>query len=280
MKKLITIVYLLLVTATFAQKKSPEITVMSYNIRLNVASDGPNAWPNRKDWVNHLLRFYEADIFGVQEALHQQMLDLSRMSEFAYSGKGRDDGQTAGEYSAIFYKTARFTKLDEGTFWLSDTPEQPSYGWGAQIRRVCSWVKLKDRHTKKTFFVFNTHFDHQSVPARENSAKLITQRVQSIAGNTPVILTGDLNTGPSTPPVQTLLQSFTDTRKASVLPAYGIEDTFTGFNYQDKQNGDRIDYILFKGNFTVLKQGTLTDFNAEQRFPSDHFPVLAKMRLN
>lgn len=144
------------------------IEVISYNIRMNTSGDGEHAWPSRKADVVNLLRFHRADIFCVQEALPGQMDDLAMaFSDFSFEGVGRDDGIREGEFSAVFYSRERFKKLDGGTFWLSETPEECSFGWDAACRRVCSWVELKDWESGTTLHVFNTHFDHRGVESEE-----------------------------------------------------------------------------------------------------------------
>src|SRR5574341_935321 len=127
------------------------ICVMSFNIRLNTPADSANAWPHRKDMVASMMRFHRADLTGVQEALKDQMDDLTNLlPEFGWMGVGRDDGKAAGEYSAIFYLKDRFTVLEQKTFWLSETPEKPgSLGWDAACVRIVTWAKFKDKKTRK-----------------------------------------------------------------------------------------------------------------------------------
>src|SRR5690606_27741142 len=118
------------------------------------------------------LSFHEADIFNVQEALPEQMDDLTAaFPGFDHVGVGRDDGIRSGEHMGIFYKKARFTKIQDGMFWLSPTPEKPGMGWDAACNRTCTWIKLKDNITGKKFFILNTHLDHRGNTAREEGAK-------------------------------------------------------------------------------------------------------------
>jgi endonuclease/exonuclease/phosphatase family metal-dependent hydrolase len=152
--------------------QSQELNVMTFNIRLNIKSDSLNAWPYRKDNAASQIRFHNVHILGVQEALHEQMMDLSQsLSQYKYVGVGRDDGIIKGEYSAIFYDTAKLILLGSSTFWLSLTPEIPgSKSWDAAITRIVTWAKFTHVRSKKTFFVFNTHFDHIGKEARRESA--------------------------------------------------------------------------------------------------------------
>ncbi|CCH53633.1 Endonuclease/exonuclease/phosphatase [Fibrisoma limi BUZ 3] len=261
----------------FAQKTTP-IRVASYNIRFNNPKDGINAWPNRKEMVKSLVRYHGFDLFGVQEALRGQLNDLAEMNEFAFLGKGRDDGKEAGEHSAIFYKKDRFNVLDSGDFWLSETPDKPGKGWDATCcNRICSWAKFRDRTTKKDFYFFSVHFDHQGVEARRQSGKLMVQKIKEIAKNEPVICVGDLNSTPDTEQVQTIQTLLNDSYRVTAMPPYGPVGTFNGFKFEAPMK-DRIDYIFVSKNIDVLKYAVLTDAN-EQRYPSDHQPVVATVVL-
>jgi len=167
------------------------LKVMTYNIRYNNPNDGENAWPKRKELVANLVRFHQVDLLGVQEALKDQMDDLSQLlPEFNWIGAGRDDGREKGEYSSILFRKERFALLQQRTFWLSATPEQAgSIGWDAAITRVCTWGKFKDKQTGKIFFLFNSHFDHVGERARLESAGLILKNIQALAKVEPIIVT-------------------------------------------------------------------------------------------
>ncbi len=143
------------------------LRVMTFNLRLNLASDGPNAWPLRKEIVASMIRFHRADILGVQEALPDQLRDLDALlPQFSRFGVGRST-ERSGEHSAIFYRKDRFDLLAEDTFWLSETPNVPGVkGWDAAYERIVTWGRMRDRQTGKVFFHFNTHFDHVGQVAR------------------------------------------------------------------------------------------------------------------
>ncbi|CAG4994501.1 hypothetical protein DYBT9275_01405 [Dyadobacter sp. CECT 9275] len=275
MKKITILLFLLItVYSTFAQKTSP-IIIASYNLRLNTDSDGINAWPNRKENVKALIRFHEFEIFGVQEGFRDQLNDLSELSDFAFIGKGRDDGKEAGEHSAIFYKKDRFKLLQSGDFWLSETPEKPGKGWDATCcNRICSWGKFKDITTKKEFYLFNVHFDHRGVEARRQSGNLMVKKIKEIAGNSTVILTGDFNSTPETEQIKTIQTLLNDSYQVTKVAPYGPEGTFNSFKF-DAPMDKRIDYIFVSKNVEVLKYGVLTDAK-EKRYPSDHQPVMIK----
>ena len=164
------------------------LRVISYNVRFNNPGDGINAWPERRDRVAALLRFHEADLIGVQEALAGQLDDLdAALPGHAWLGVGRDDGATTGEYTAIFYRTDRLELLDEGTFWLSPTPSVPgSVGWDAAITRIATWARFRDLRTGTAFVHLNTHFDHVGAEARTESARLIVDWLGGVDPATPV----------------------------------------------------------------------------------------------
>lgn len=258
-------------------KKVP-INVMTYNIRMNTPDDGVNAWPLRKDKVTGLIRFHQADLFGIQEALILQMNDLKAgLPEFECFGIGRDDGKEAGEHMAIFYRKDRFQKLDAGTFWLSETPDKPGLGWDAACNRTCTWVKFKDLSTKKTFFMFDTHLDHRGRTAREEGAKLILKNMSIInKDNLPMILTGDFNSTKDAPPIQKIMTVLFDSREKCITTPYGPEGSSGGFEVRDFKR--IIDYIFINKGVEVLRHGILTDCFGIYH-PSDHLPVLAEVNI-
>ncbi len=262
--------------------QSQELNVMTFNIRYNNKNDSLNAWPYRKDNAASQIKFHNIHILGVQEALHEQMMDLSQsLSQYKYVGVGRNDGKTKGEYSAIFYDTIRLKLLGSSTFWLSLTPEVPgSKSWDAAITRIVTWAKFTDARSKRTFFVFNTHFDHMGKEARRESARLLKQKVKDIAGNNPVVITGDFNSKPSDDPIKILTDPadkdrFIDTEAVSLTPHYGPQGTFNAFTPKETDN-EPIDFIFLKGKWKVLQHATLSQ-TWGGRFSSDHFPVFAKL---
>jgi len=278
---IIVAVFLLLLTSLSVSgqsKKETPLNIITYNIRYNNKGDGVNAWPERKDKVAGLLRFHKADIFNVQEALIEQINDLKNsFPEFESYGLGRDDGKEAGEHMTVFFMKSRFEKLDQGTFWLSETPEKPGMGWDAACNRTCTWLKLKDKITKKTFFVFNTHLDHRGRKAREEGVKLILNRIAEInKENLPLILTGDFNLVKESDSVQSILKVLDDSRDKSLTPPYGPEGTSGGFAVSDRSR--IIDFIFINDKVKVLRHGILSD-SFGLFYPSDHKPSLAEVQL-
>ncbi len=276
MKKIILVLLILAPATLFSQ----QMNIVSFNIRYNNPGDRINAWPNRIEMVTGLLQFHDVDIFGLQEALYEQITDIQKnLPEYEWFGVGRDDGVKAGEFSPIFFKKSKFILLNKGNFWLSENCEKPGLGWDAACNRIVAWGKFQSKITGKQFLVFNTHFDHVGAEARKNSAILIRNKIEEMTynNNLPVILTGDFNLTPDKLPISLLKKYMTDSFDVSKTPHYGPAETFNGFKW-DAPLDRRIDYIFIHGRIKVLKHATLTD-SKNQRFPSDHFPVFAKVQL-
>lgn len=251
----------------------------TYNLRLNTPDDGPDAWPHRREAVKALLLRHQVDLLGTQEALIDQVEDLAAMPGLARVGVGRDDGQRAGEHSAIFFRTARFDLLGQGDFWLSETPERPGKGWDARCcNRIASWARLRDRVTQRTFHVFSVHFDHEGVVARRESARLMLRRMAQIAGSDPVLCLGDFNATPDAEPIRIMTAALRDARAVSQTPPAGPVGTFNGFRL-DVPLLDRIDYVFLGPGWRVLSYAALND-TANGRYPSDHLPVLTRLALD
>lgn len=253
--------------------------VMSYNIRYDNPQDGLLSWSHRKDGVLSLLHFHQPDILCVQEALDHQVKDLNKgLSKFEYVGVGRDDGKEKGEYAAIFYNKEKYKKIDQGHFWLSSTPEKASLGWDAACIRICSWVKLRDKISRKVLFVFNTHFDHVGTKAQQESAKLILKKVQALTEDQkyPFVLTGDFNLNPNHKPIQLLSKKMDDSKLVSRTKPYGPDGTFTGFDFNHKLDS-RIDYIFVREEMIVKRYAVLSD-SKNQNYYSDHLPVMVDIK--
>jgi len=279
---LIAVISFFVVGCTSDLKPPQDLDVMSFNIRLNLKSDGENAWPNRKALAVSMIRFYDPDIFGVQEALKGQVNDLtSDLNEYDWLGVGRDDGHEAGEYMAIFYKPSRFKLLKHDTFWLSETPEIPGLGWDAAYIRVVTWAQFEDLNTGKLFYHFNTHFDNRGELARQESAKLLLTRIREIVGDIPFLVTGDFNCNPDSEPydILTATELLRDAKTISRTPHHGPSRTFNGFDLETLKTAEQpIDFIFVSESVEVLKHATLSD-TIDGYFPSDHMPVIAEISI-
>lgn len=275
--------FVALLMFSFSTIKAQTINVATYNMRNDNNSEDStngNGWKQRYPVITALIRFHDFDIFGTQECLYHQIMDISKeLPEYNFYGIGRDDGKQAGEHSEIFFKRDKFQLLNHGDFWLSQTPGKPSLGWDATCcNRICSWVYLKDKQSRKKFYVFNAHYDYQKDLARNESSKLILKEIKKIAGSQPVIFTGDLNGGNETEWYKTVANSgfLKDTYKEAKNP-YVFNGSFNDFGAEIKSD-DIIDHIFISKQFSVRKWGILSD-TYHGKYPSDHFPVMAELKL-
>ncbi|MEJ7691845.1 endonuclease/exonuclease/phosphatase family protein [Daejeonella sp.] len=253
--------------------------VATFNIRYDNPRDSGNLWVNRAPVVASLIRYHDFDVFGVQEALKNQLNDINAaLPEYVRYGKGRDDGKEGGEHSSIYYKKDMFKLLKSGDFWLSATPGIPGKGWDATCcNRIASWVQLENIQSKKKFYIFNVHFDHQGVIARKESGKLMVQKIREIAGNEPVLLTGDFNGTRESEWYKTVTNSGI-VRDSYKDVKYPYENNSSSNGFRVPRGMGVIDHIFVSKHFIASKWGILTD-TYFGKFPSDHFPVAATVTL-
>jgi endonuclease/exonuclease/phosphatase family metal-dependent hydrolase len=256
------------------------LTVMTYNLKF-ASPNPPNAWPQRRPLMAELIANLAPDVFGTQEGLYGQLQDLAAdLPAFQWIGLGRDGG-SRGEFMAVFYRTARLEPLAFDHFWLSDTPEViGSKTWGPKLARMVTWVRFRDRRTKREFIFVNTHFDHQVQEAREKSARLVRERIATFDPKLPVLLVGDFNAAAHRNKAYAILTDdkfLTDTWTTAHECVNEILGTFNDFKALQR-GGPRIDWILSRGEVTADRIEIVT-FSRDGQFPSDHCPVVAKLRL-
>ncbi len=305
MKK-ISFIAFFIVFAT--QLLTAQMLVGTYNIRLKVASDSVNGevWSKRCQVMCDQLNFMSPDIFGTQEVLHPQLVDMLKgLDGYDFIGVGRDDGKQGGEYAAIFYKKDRLRLLDYGNFWLNETPDRPGLGWDAACIRICTWGKFAGQTATndEAFYFFNLHMDHVGVVARREAAKLIVSKIREIAQGAPVIVTGDFNVDQTDEIYSIFTNSglLKDSFDAARL-RFAENGTFNGFDI-NIYTVSRIDHVFVSPATQVESYGMLTnsywvpndasdkmkkDPNAPQEIsfstytrhqPSDHYPVFVRLKL-
>ncbi len=270
------------------------LNIATYNLRNANHEDSlaGNGWGKRFPVIGEMAQFYDWDIWGTQEGKSWQLQDLlGVLPDYSYIGVGRDDGKTAGEYSAIFYKKNKFDLLKSGNFWLSTVTDKPNKGWDAVLPRICTWGLFKEKKTGKTFYFYNLHMDHIGKIARSESAKLILSKIKEAGVKIPVVLTGDFNVDQNS-------DSYKVLETSNILhDSYNLSkirlDNSASFNSYGNGLGinERIDHIFLSNQFTVKRYGILNDGYVDttigdngktthtMRYPSDHFAVMANVDL-
>lgn len=305
-KLLLLSVGIIFSTQILLAQENLNLKVGSYNIRYDNEDDREkgNGWNERLPVISSIINWEEPDVFGAQEVLVDQLKDMNeKLTDYEYYGVGRADGKEKGEFAPIFFQKDKYELKDSGEFWLSETPNEPSKGWDAALPRICSWIELKDKETKKTFWFFNLHMDHKGTKAREESSQLVLKKIKEIANDESAILTGDFNVDQKNE-IYDILQgsdiifdSFEETSKKMAW-----NGTFNAFDtglWTDR----RIDHIFVTNDIDVDKYAVLTetyrsekdtgkkfkngDFSessssepADVRLPSDHFPIFARIKLS
>jgi endonuclease/exonuclease/phosphatase family metal-dependent hydrolase len=281
--------------AVAAAAETSDLRVMSFNIRFSKPDHSEDAKENnwadaehpRRERAIRIIRDYRPDLLGVQEARELQIEDLrNAFPKYEFYGIGRDDGKSGGEFSGIFYSKGRFNRKDAGSFWLSVTPEKPGtsfYTAPTAVPRIASWVRLADKKSSRDIVLLNMHWDHIDVPAREKSAALVRERLAKIAKDVPTIVTGDLNSNEKTKAFATLVGADDSDRKLadSYRELYPVQspNEATFDDWRGTLKGSRIDFILHTAEFTPTA-AEIVRTNYDGRWPSDHYPVTATLRMN
>ena len=257
------------------------LRLMTYNIRLDIAFDGANAWPHRRQWVADQVRWLRPDIFGMQEVVPGQKADLiADLPRYRFFGEGRD-AKGAGESSPIAFDRRRFTFVEGGTFWLSPTPDVSSKGWDAANPRIVTWVRLKFSGARQRVLAINTHWDHIGIEARRESAKQMRAWIaKNVRRCEPLVVFGDFNSELGSEQMKTLMQgevTLRDARALSKSPPFGPVGTFNAFNPAPTE-AKAIDHVLLREGIEVERYAVFAQV-IEGRVPSDHYPVLVDLRL-
>ena len=277
MKKLL---FLLTLTAAVSCNTPQELAVMTLNMRYDNPEDGMNNWHFRRERIAGVIKAQEVDVLGTQELLSNQFNDLSGLlTGYQGVGVGRLDGAESGEYCAVFFRKDRFTLLDSGTFWLSETPEVVgSLGWDGACERIATWVVLRDRDGRELFFI-DTHLDHVGQVARDEGVSLLMKRIETLSGGRPVILTGDFNSEPGSS-VVAHVQKDGVLRDAKAIAAQrsGTDWSFSDFGQIPEAERPLLDYIFVSGDIEAVRYEVLPDI-FDGGYVSDHAPVMAVVKI-
>ena len=276
MKKIfLTLLTVILTVPVFAKKADgpATITVVSYNIRHGKAKDGTNSWEFRAPTSPMMIEDQKPDVLGFQEALDNQIKFITEFTKgYDYIGVGRDDGKQKGEQMGILFNKKAVKLLKWGTYWLSETPDEPSFGWDAKCRRTATWALFKDKRSGKKFFYVNTHLDHVGIEARSTGLKLVQEKIAAMnPKGWPLILTGDFNIEPDNPAIIELDKTMKSARDVAART-----DRHGSFNGWGKANPEPIiDYVYFSGFKRCDSFETITKEYGGRKFISDHYPIKA-----
>ena len=288
-------IFFALGTSVRSWAEAADVKLMSFNVRFAQAGHSEDAEENnwddpthpRKSRVIRVIRDFMPDLLGVQEARDGQIKDLrAALPEYEFYGIGRDDGKTAGEFSGVFYLKDRFKRVDQGSFWLSAEPEKPGtsfYTVPNAVPRIASWVMLDDGKTGRRYLLLNSHWDHISGPAREQSAALIRKRIATLGRTMPTIVTGDFNSPEDTPALAEIRGDH-DPTGLQLKDSYRLvhpdrtEEEASFNRWRGETKGSRIDFILTTDEFTA-KAADIVRTNYEGHWPSDHYPVTANLQI-
>jgi endonuclease/exonuclease/phosphatase family metal-dependent hydrolase len=276
MKRLIILAAICFMVMT---SSAQPLRVMSYNIRYDNPADGPNAWSNRKEFLAEQITTTNPDILGIQESLPSQVDWLATaLKGYGKAGIGRDENGT-GESVTVFFRMEKFEMTESRTFWLSETPNEMSKGWDAAIRRICTYVRLRDRKTGQILLVLNTHFDHVGPLSRRNSAELLCKKISELNNDKhPVILLGDFNATQDSSPIEVLKNDLVEARLAAANVNRPQQGSYNGFD-TSKPAENLIDHIFVSQEIKVERYAMLVE-TRNNRYPSDHFPVVAELVLS
>jgi endonuclease/exonuclease/phosphatase family metal-dependent hydrolase len=263
------------------KESSQPLKVMTFNIRLDAPSDSANNWKYRKDNVCKMIDYYQPDLLGMQEVCHNQMEDLKKgLPQFTALGVGRDDGKEAGEYSPVFFNSERFTLVKYGCFAISEHPDRiGTKGWDASYNRIATWAILQEKRDGKKLAFFNTHLDNDGVVARKEGARLILRKIQEIAPNMPVVITGDFNcSAPEEEPLQVLEKGGMKNASKAASITYGPSWSFHDFGRLPLNERMLLDYVFVTSKAKVDRYRVIQD-TPDNGFLSDHCPVFVNLTI-
>lgn len=257
------------------------LQIGTYNIRYAAPEDEltGNGWNKRKAHLIDVIKNHHLDIVGTQEGDDKQLRDMQlELTEYSYIREGY--GSASGSHNAaVFYKNRLFQVLDQGHFWMSETPEQKSKGWDASDYRITQWVKFQERLSGKVFFVFNTHFYWRKHLAKDHSGVLLANWISKITGQVATICMGDFNSLPGSKPIKAMERMLVDSYKSSVVKENQVVGTGFAGGVFSGISDDRIDYIFTTNDIQVHSYQAVDTTYEDNRYPSDHLPVVVSLSL-
>lgn len=241
-----------------------EITVMTFNIRTDRGLDGRNSWWLRRRATVEAIRAVAPDVAGLQEVRRLQLRYLAaRLPEYGFLSRGRANGRRRGEHCPILYRRDRFAVDKWDVRWFGER----------RRGRIATIARLLERGSSVPLGVVSTHFDYRSAHARAHSAAALSFWIREMDG--PWVVMGDLNATAVEPSVQTMLSGGLRDALGHLGPkGAGLA---TAHRFTGATDGARIDHILISPGLEVVEAQIVRD-RPRGRLPSDHWPVVARLR--
>jgi endonuclease/exonuclease/phosphatase family metal-dependent hydrolase len=255
-----------------------DLTLLTCNIRFDNPADGTNSWSHRRLFLRDILLSHSPDIIATQEGRFQQLQDLdSLLPDYDLVD---DHRAWIGErmYPTFFVKKNHFEKTRSEDIWLSETPDiAGSRSFDSAFPRLMTWMKIQPVNSHNDLWLVNTHLDHVKEETRLGQIKVLSQEIKKFwKQDDSLIILGDFNEGPQ------------GKVRNHLNGEFDLQDTWNLFHQKEESshhafqgevtNGNRIDWILVDKKIKVLKS-EMDKSSREGKFPTDHYPVMARIRF-
>ena len=257
------------------EKAENALRIMSFNLRYRDDKDG--SVKNRSKIASAIIEQYAPDSFGVQEATGGwlDILNKALGEKYAYVGEARDDMGYKSERSAVFYLKDKYNLIDEGTIWLSETPEvKYTKSFDSACHRVATWAVLENKETGEVYTHLNTHLDHVLEETRARQIEVLIDKLEQLQQKTRVFCTGDFNTDQRSETYKRMLRVVDDSRAVAESSDDGITFHDYGKAAADGEYNGAIDYVFVPGGSRVSTYKIIRN-TVKDMYPSDHYPVVA-----
>ena len=264
-----------LVVDNVPEKSADTVRIVSFNVRCK--DDTFGSVEGRSQLICAALEQYAPDSFGVQEAT-QEWLDIlgEKLSDYASVSQMRD-GKKSSEASAVFYLKDKYTLVDSGTIWLSDTPDKFASKFTLSFcPRIATWATLQNKATGETYTHINTHLDHVLESVRVKQINVLKSKVEELkAKGYPVVCTGDFNTKEGADAYNEMKNCLLDSKYL----AKNSDDGATFLNYGKNIFETRPIDFVFVSEGTEVETYKIIDEKIGDMYLSDHAAICADVRF-
>lgn len=271
---------ILIVLPMLASCGGQKLLVMSFNVRQSHVREAEpsNNWSERSGACLEMLQVRRPDLVGLQEAQFKGQWSFFRdtlAAEYGSLGIGRDDGREKGESTGFLYRKDVLTLLDGGTFWLSETPEEPSVSFDEKYARSVTWGLFQVRKSGHKFIYMNTHLGLTDLSRREGIKLILKRMAEYNPEGFPAMLSGDFNTNSANGALDPLRETMVDSREV----AQKTDHLATYNAWGNEKKAWTIDHIWLTKGLKCLEYRTDTTPYAGHELISDHFPVSVIVKL-